>query len=612
MLLAGGAAAIVVAACQQNTGGGKSPAANAELAKALDALAATVLKELPEAATALAVDEKTAGGAFQNRLSDISSEGQQRRAKAVSDAIVQLKQFDRSKLSPADAVSLDVVTGALGFYEAGAKFGYGRFGLGEPLPYVVTQIDGAFVNIPDFLDSQHPVTSRPLAEAYLARLEAFSAMLDQETARIKDDAGKGVTPPDFIIDGALKQVRAFAAQKPEATVLTGSLARRVKELKDVDAAGQAALVASAEKIVAEKVLPAYARQIEALNVLRPKAVHDAGIWRLPQGADFYAAALAAQTTTTMSADEIHQMGLDLVASLQSEMDALLKAQGLTKGTVAQRIQALSKRPDQLYPNTDKGREQLLADLNTQIDVVAARMPEQFGALARAELAIKRVPEYIQAGAPGGYYQPAALDGSRPGAYYINLRDTAEWPKFTLPTLSYHEGAPGHHWQISIAQEAQALPFIRRAILGFNAYAEGWGLYAEQLADEIGLYADDPFGRLGYLQSAAFRATRLVVDTGMHAKQWSREKAIDFMLEATGDQRSSVVTEIERYSAWPGQACGYMVGRQVINRLRDVAKTKLGQKYDQKAFHDVVLTNGSVPLSVLEALVNDWVAKAAAV
>ncbi|MFZ4601521.1 MAG: DUF885 domain-containing protein [Caulobacterales bacterium] len=609
-LLAAGAAASVLAACQPKAASGPSKESQA-LASALDELATAVLKEAPEFATALAVDEKQAGGPFQDRLSDLSTDGQKRRAQLVVDSLARLKAIDRAGLSPADAVSLDVATGALGFYEAGAKFGYGRYGFGEPLPYVVTQIDGAFVNIPDFLDSQHPVTSKPLADAYLARLEGFAAMLDQETARIKDDAGKGVVPPDFILDGALKQLKAFGAKKPADTVLVASLAGRVKSLTDVDAAGQAALVKSAEAIVKDKVLPAYARQIEALAALRPKAVHDAGVWRLPQGAEFYAAGLAAQTTTTMTADEIHQMGLDLVASLTSEMDALLKGQGLTKGTVAARIQALSTRPDQLYSNTDKGREQLLADLNTQIDAVTARMPEQFGALAKAKLAIKRVPEYIQAGAPGGYYQPAALDGSRPGAYYINLRDTAEWPKFTLPTLSYHEGMPGHHWQIAIAQESQGLPFIRRAILGFNAYAEGWGLYAEQLADEIGLYEGNPFGRLGYLQSATFRATRLVVDTGIHAKQWSREKAIDFMVGATGDQRSSVVTEIERYAAWPGQACGYMVGRQVINRLRSDAKTKLAAKYDQKAFHDVVLTNGSVPLSVLESLVGAYVAKTGA-
>jgi len=273
--------------------------------------------------------------------------------------------------------------------------------------------------------------------------------------------------------------------------------------------------------------------------------------------------------------------------------------------VNERIVALGRRPDQIFPSTDAGREQLLALLNAQMAAITARMPEVCGTLARAPLEIRRVPEFTQAGSPGGYYFGAALDGSRPGAYYINLRDTAEWPKFTLPALTYHEGIPGHHWQIAIAQEAQGLPFIRSAILGFNAYQEGWGLYAEQLADEAGAYADDPFGRLGYLQSAVFRSSRLVVDTGMHHMRWSREQAIQSMMEATGDQQSSVATEIERYAVWPGQACGYMVGRQAIHRLREEARTAMGDRFDIKGFHDLVLTNAPTPLSVLETLVRGW-------
>jgi uncharacterized protein (DUF885 family) len=308
----------------------------------------------------------------------------------------------------------------------------------------------------------------------------------------------------------------------------------------------------------------------------------------------------------MTPDEIHQMGLDLIEQLHGEMDTILQSQGLTRGTIAERVQSIGRRPDQQYPSTDAGRAQLLAALNAQVQAIRARMPEVCGTLAQANLEIKRVPEYTEAGAPGGYYQNAALDGSRPGAYYINLRDPAtEWPKFTLPTLTYHEGIPGHHWQISIQQESGSLPFIRSALLGFNAYAEGWGLYAEQLADEMGMYANDPFGRVGYLQSAAFRASRLVCDTGLHAKRWTREQAIDSMMQATGDQRSNVTTEIERYCVWPGQACGYMVGRQAINRMRDAARQTLGDRFDIKGFHDTILTNGSTPLSVTEQLVNEW-------
>ncbi len=438
-------------------------------------------------------------------------------------------------------------------------------------------------------------------------------VLDQESKRIADDAAAGVIPPSFCLRrgedaGAINLLRKFAALAPAQTVLVQSLQTRLGEVAEIAASDKTTLTERAEAIVRDEVLPAYQRQIDALNAILPRATADAGAWKLPRGAELYASGLRNYTTTSMSPDEIHQMGLDLVASLNSEMDAGLKAQGMTRGTIAQRIQALSRRPDQIYPSTPAGREQLLAALNAQVAAMSARMPEVCGTLAKAALEIKRVPEYTEAGAPGGYYQSAALDGSRPGAYYINLRDPAtEWPKFTLPTLTYHEGVPGHHWQIAIQQEAGELPFIRSALLGFNAYAEGWGLYAEQLADEMGMYANDPLGRIGYLQSAAFRASRLVVDTGIHHKRWTREQAIASMVAATGDQESNIVTEIERYCVWPGQACGYMVGRQAINRMREAARTALGANFDIKAFHDSVLTNGSTPLSVTESLVQAWVA-----
>jgi uncharacterized protein (DUF885 family) len=321
----------------------------------------------------------------------------------------------------------------------------------------------------------------------------------------------------------------------------------------------------------------------------------------------YEVALRNYTTTSMTADEIYSLGVQLITQLNAESDTILQAQGLTRGTIAERVASIGSRPGQRYPNTDAGRTQLLADLNTQVQTIQARMGEQFTRLAQAPLEIRRVPPTIEAGAPGGYYQPATLDGSQPGAYYINLRDTAEWPRFKLPTLTYHEGLPGHHWQIAIQQEAGELPFFRTALSFFGAFIEGWGLYAEQLADEMGMYANDPWGRLGYLQSMTFRASRLVVDTGIHAKGWTREQAIDSMMQATGDSRTAVTTEIERYCVWPGQATSYMVGRQAINRMRETARTTLGDAYDQRGFHDTLLTNGATPLSVTESLVNEWVA-----
>jgi len=576
--------------------------AGQQLSTVLDRIVTDILKEAPEYATSLAVTEERAGGRFVDKLSDASKEGAARYKGVLERGLADLQAINSDQLSAQEQVSRDVVVTALQDDIAARNF---TSGSGATSPYTVSQLEGAFTSIPDFLDSQHPITNRDTVEAYLARLSAYARVLGQENTNIGIDAGAGVVPPDFAIDGAIRQLGEFARTRPADTVLVRSLARRIAEVAEISEADRAGFLTRAETIVRDEVLPAYNAQIEALRAIRPQAVHDAGCWRLPQGAELYTAALRYNTTTAMTPEEIHQMGVELIASMSAEMDTILRAQGMTRGSVGARMQALAQRPDQLYPNTDAGRTQMLADLNTQITEITARMPEYFGTLARAALEIKRVPPYIEAGAPGGYYQSPALDGSRAGAYYINLRDTREWPRFTLPTLTYHEGIPGHHWQIAIAQEAQGLPFIRSAILGFNAYQEGWGLYAEQLADEAGVYANNPFGRLGYLQSAVFRASRLVVDTGMHHMRWTREQAIQSMMEATGDQQSSVATEIERYSVWPGQACGYMVGRQAIHRLREEARTAMGERFDIKAFHDLVLTSAPTPLSVLESIVRNW-------
>jgi len=596
-LMSATAAGVALAGCQ------KAATASPDLNGILDKLSTNILKDSPEFATSLAVPEEQAGGRYVDRVSDVSRAGKDHYRGVLEAGLQDLQAVNRSALSKTDAVTYDVVTTSLQNDIAADHVEHGN---GATAPYVVSQLSGSYQSMPDFLDSQHPITNRDEAEAYLARLSGYAHQLDQETQQITDDSAAGFRPPDFAIQGALKQLNGLASQKPEDTVLVKSIDRRLGAIQGFPTADRSTMVQQALAKVRDEVLPAYHRQIAALQAELPKAVHDAGVWRLPDGDNLYVTALKSYTTTSMTPDEIHQMGTDLAASLTSQMDTLLRAQGMTRGTVAERVHSLYTRPDQLYPNTDAGRAQCLAALNAQIQAIRARMPEVCGVLAKADLLIKRVPPDTEAGAPGGYYNGAALDGSRPGSYYINLRNMGENPKFTLPTLTYHEGIPGHHWQISIAQEAASLPFIRRAIMGFNAYAEGWALYAEQLADEMGMYANDPWGKIGYLQSAAFRASRLMVDTGMHHKHWTREQAIQSMQGITGDNTSSITTEIERYCVWPGQACGYMVGRQTLNRLRDEAKGALGAKFDIKGFHDTVLTNGSQPLSVTESLVHDWI------
>ncbi|WP_228126861.1 DUF885 domain-containing protein [Candidatus Viadribacter manganicus] len=593
-VLGASVAGAMLAACTSRV------AADDRLAEVLDRLATEFLRESPETATSLSVPVEQAGGAYMSRLSDPTRAGLTRVRGILEAGLRDLGAIDRNVLSETDQVTLDVVTTSLSDNAADISF--------EPsarYPYVVSQLTGSYVGIPDFLASQHPITSREQVEGYFSRISAFAGVLDEESRLIASDAGAGLVPPDFAIDRALQQQETFARTPAAQTAIVASFADRLPNVTDIPEAERAALVSRAEALVRDEVLPAYGRQMDALRAIRARATHDAGVWRLPRGDELYATALRVQTTTMMSPDEIHQLGVDLIAQHTSEMDAILRAQGLTRGTVAQRLQEIGRRPDQLYPNTNAGREQCLADLNALVRATAALMPEYFGRQARAQLEIRRIPEYTEAGAPGGYYNVPALDGSRPGVYYINLRDMRELAKFGLPTLTYHEGIPGHHWQFALQQEAEGIPFIRSALMFFAAYSEGWALYTEQLMDEVGVYADNPINRLGYLQSATFRASRLVVDTGIHAKRWTREQAIQSMVEATGDALGPITTEIERYCVWPGQACSYMVGKQAILRARAAAQTALGNRFDLKGFHDTVVGNGATPLSVTESLVQRW-------
>jgi uncharacterized protein (DUF885 family) len=362
----------------------------------------------------------------------------------------------------------------------------------------------------------------------------------------------------------------------------------------------------AAAVVEGRIYPALDRQIALLTELRRGAGTAPGVDRLPSGDAFYANALRFHTSTTLTPEEAHQIGLRQVAELSAEADPLLRAEGLTRGGVGARLTELGQLERYLYPNTDSGRAQLLADLNRQMEAVKARMPEVFATIPRSPMEVKRVPEAIELGAPRGYAQGPSLDGSRPGAYYINLVDTRIWPRWALPTLTYHESIPGHLWQGSIVIENQEIPLLHRNI-GIPAYGEGWGLYAEQLADEIGMYRDFPQGRIGMLQSFLYRAARIVVDTGMHAKGWSRAQAIQYFSDYVGLNRIASESEIDRYIVWPGQAASYKLGHNEFVRLREDARRQLGPRFDLKGFHDVALRNGDMPLEILGTVVTDWVA-----
>jgi uncharacterized protein (DUF885 family) len=333
--------------------------------------------------------------------------------------------------------------------------------------------------------------------------------------------------------------------------------------------------------------------------MRKSATHDAGVWRLPRGADYYSASVLNQTTTTRKPAEIHRLGLDLVAEHAANIDELLKMQGMTQGTVGERLRAMFVDPRFQYPDTDAARATLLADLNGRVRSVRAKLPKYFATLPKSGVEIRRVPTEIEAGAPGGYYNLASLDGKRPGIYWINLRDTREQPKWLLPTLTYHESVPGHHLQLSIQQET-GLPLIRK-VSQYTAYVEGWALYAEQLAAEMGEYDHDPLGRIGQLHDSMFRAVRLVIDSGIHAMKWSREQAIRYFTETLGDPVTEATGEVERYCVWPGQACCYMLGKLKFLAERERAQKILGARFDIRKFHDAVLLSGAVPLDLMNGI-----------
>jgi len=570
--------------------------ATAKALSFLDQLTEQILAWYPENATQLGIDKDARAG-LRAQLGDRSLAGIEAQRGVVRNQLAAVKALDRSGLTAEMQANLEVAQATLELSATGHGFRFGDMALLNQSysyrnsPYAVAQNLGAFVEVPDFLTSQHKIERREDADSYLSRLTQYATALDAETERLRVEGGQGVTLPDFLLDKAIGQyTRAIAAPVAEWEIVKHfeAGAKHVGHAKPGEALS----------IVTGKVLPALKRQQAVMEEQRRTARGDAGVWALPQGADYYAWALSAATTTSLSPDEVHAMGLEQLKMLQSRMEPLLRAQALTQGTVGERMAALGKDPRYLWPNDDKGRADLLAYINERVDDIRTRMPQAFTVLVLGKLVVKRVPVAIEAGAPGGYASAGSMDGSQPGSYYINLRDTAIWPRHALPTLSYHEGIPGHIWQ---GEYSYKLPLIR-TLLAYSAYTEGWALYAEQLADELGVYKEDPVGQLGYLQSMAFRACRLVVDTGIHAKRWTRDQAIEWFATNNGSTRTQVTGEVDRYCSWPGQACAYKIGHTAINRVRDNLKTRLGAKYDFRRFNDALVMTGNVPLSRLEALV----------
>jgi uncharacterized protein (DUF885 family) len=563
-----------------------------------DQFMAENLDNSPIFATSLGLD-KGARAAQKSRLDDASPAGLAKSRAITKSQLARLTAFNRSALTPKDQVSYDVVLyGLESGSESDARFAYGTPGGGQP--YQLSQLNGIYSQGPSFLDTQHVIETKADAQGYLARLEAMATMMIQEIQATRHDISMHVVPPDFALDKTLLQMNKLRAPAPDKSTMVESLVRRTKE-KHISGDWSA----DASQIVKEKVYPALERQIALVNEMRKSAVHDAGVWRLPDGEAYYRASLKSWASTGTEPAEIHRLGLEVVANTTAKIDALMKKQGLTKGSVGQRLKSMFSDPRFIAANTDDAKIKIIADLNTKVREVRAKLPQWFGTLPKAGVEIRRVPKAIEAAQALGYYNAPSLDGKRPGIYWINLRDTKETPSWTLPSVTFHESIPGHHLQKSLQQEA-GLPLIRK-VSYYSAYLEGWALYAEELAVEMGMYADDPLGHIGQLHDAMWRGIRLVVDSGMHAMKWNREKAVRYFADTAGDPDSAVITEVERYCVWPGQACGYMLGKLEFLKQRERARKALGARFDIRKFHDAMLLEGAVPLSLMAGLADRYIA-----
>ncbi|MCL6740093.1 DUF885 domain-containing protein [Sphingomonas sp. RB56-2] len=577
----------------------QAPAGESQAVALLDTIGENLVALSPEGATSLGIDTGLRAS-LRSKLADRSQVGRDRLAAVLRADLARAEAIDTAPLSHSTRTSVEVVRSAYRTAIDGFSQPYGDVAVGgwRNTPYVVIQNVGAYLDVPRFLDADHPVNNAADAEAYLARLESFATQLDGELARLKAAEGKGLIAPGFLIDKAVNQMTMSVKGAREGGGLVESLVRRTKDIPGNW--GERARAISQQKIA-----PALERQLAALQAQRPKATMDAGLWARPHGPEFYQWALRASTTTRMTPDEIHQMGLDQVAELHGRMDGILKSLGYTQGTVGARMTALSDDPRYKFAEGDPGRAEIMAFIQDRIKIIRAQLPRAFRTLVRGNLEVKRLPPEEEPGAPGAYGGAGSIDGTIPGKFWINLRTTDLHRKYDLPDLAHHEAIPGHVWQ---GEYSNQLPLIR-AQLAFNAYSEGWALYAEQLADELGVYDDFVVGRLGYLQSLAFRAIRLVVDTGLHHKRWTREQAVRYFVETNGSKPEEVASEVDRYCSWAGQACGYKIGHTEIVRQRGRAQKALGSRYDLRDFDDAVVKGGNVPMDVLAKNVDEYIATA---
>lgn len=561
---------------------------------------ARLLLRSPELLTMLGILEKFGIHRHNAKFTDSSEAFEDKFYQFFRKEQKTLRSYDRTRMDPAVRLSADIMQVFLDDSVEGERFRHHD--------YPLNQMFGIQSEMPNFMMTIHPVVSKKEARNYVIRLGLFGRKFDQVLEGLHIRESKGCLPPHFVILRVLDEMKNFISTPPRENPLYTVFAEKLSGLEKLSQADKTQLLNDAAAQIDTVVYPAYHKLIDYFNILEQKTAADAGVWNLPDGDAYYANRLRTNTTTDYTPEQVHQIGLQEVDRLEGKMRSIFIELGY--GMIenpTRKLNELGKDEQFLYQNTDDGRRAALVEYQRILDEVDSKLDPIFNLRPKTGIKVERIPEFREKTSAGAYYQMPSMDGKRPGTFYANLRDMKETQKFGMKTLAYHEGIPGHHFQIAITMELKKVPYFRR-VLPFTAYVEGWAMYAEQLCREIGMYQDDPYGELGSLDSELFRAVRLVVDTGIHYKRWTREQAIEYMQAHSAQELESVVSEIERYFVMPGQACAYKIGMIKIVALREKARVALGEKFDLRTFHDAVLKNGSLPLSILEQVIDEYIAK----
>jgi len=602
LFFAGGAlAASILAACSPS-----QVSTDPDLNAFLQRFSQSEMGHSPEVADALGLSTEAFGGRYQAKLDDRSMAVAERTRANRLDRLHELELIDRTNLSRDAQRTYDSMMVVLRNAIAMQQHGYGSASLGWASPYLITYADGAYADLVKFMTLQAPVRSRADAEEWLTRLEHMDEALRDERRRWEVDIEAGAIPPRVVLQRTLDRARSLTPTIPRDHLLVVYFIEQLAQIPDISEEDITRLVKRATDQVGGPLKAEYQALTKMLEGLNAKSSDDLGVWRLKNGDAYYRDALKLYTTSDLSPKQLHDAGVKLVDQINAQIEPILAEMGQVEGSVGGRLRTLALDPLYLFPETPEGRAALLDAVRERINWAEKSMGRMIVTGPKGKVEVREAPRISQETAPGGYYKPVPLDGSRPATFNINLRSTLDFPMWTIPTLTFHESVPGHHIQAGLARERANQPLVNYMIAQ-PAFSEGWALYAEDLADELGAYKDDKLGRLGYLQSLLFRAARLVADTGINSQKWTRAQAAAYLSDTVGLSPQEVDSEIDRYVIWPGQACSYMVGRETIRRLRTGAQQQLKTSFDIRQFHEVVLTAGPRPLPVLETDVAAWVA-----